>query len=118
MQVVIKPAAGTQISLELRQHGGTVEVQAVLQQGDFNHLNQQWSDLQQRLDQRGIRLAPLVDNGSFAGNPGNETFQQKQGQTAEPVPDLPHFEAPAVTFAPARQPQVQTRTYPGWETWA
>ena len=76
LQVVIKPGAGTQLSLELRQHGGGVEVQAALQQGDFKHLSQHWPELQQRLEQRGIRLAPLTDDGTLA-NGGSGTFQTK-----------------------------------------
>jgi hypothetical protein len=116
MQVVIKPDAGTQLSLELRQQGGNVEVQAVLQQGDFNHLNQQWPDLQQRLEERGIRLAPLTDEGAAGGsNSGNETFQNKQNQANEVVPELTLVNAPAGMFAPE---PAQTSACQGWETWA
>ncbi len=116
MQVVIKPDAGTQLSLELRQHGGSVEVQAVLQQGDFNHLSQQWPDLQQRLEQRGIRLAPLSDEGGSANNPGgHETFQQQPNQTTEMGPEITLVEAPAGMFTPET---AQTPAHRGWETWA
>lgn len=114
MQVVIKPDAGTQLSLELRQQGGTVQVQAVLQQGDFNHLNQQWPELQQRLDQRGIQLAPLTDDGTPANSGGSETFQEKQNQT-NVVPELTLVEAPTGLFTPEA---VSTSAHPGWETWA
>jgi hypothetical protein len=83
LQVVIKPGAGTQLSLELRQRGDGVEAQAVLQRGDFNHLNQQWPALQQQLEQRGIRLAPLIADGNFASG-GENNFQHNQNQSAEP----------------------------------
>jgi hypothetical protein len=116
MQVVIKPDAGTQLSLELRQQGGSVQVQAVLQQGDFNHLSQQWPELQQRLDQRGIQLAPLNDEGASANSSGNhETFQQKQSQPTEVVPEITLAEAPAGMFVPE---PAQTPSHRGWETWA
>ncbi len=115
MQVVIKPDAGTQLSLELRQHNGGVEVQAVLQQGDFNHLNQQWPDLQHRLDQRGIRLAPLDDNATYANNGGSETFQQKQNQTNNTVQEPAFTGVPIGLFAPE---PTKTSTHRGWETWA
>lgn len=116
MQVVIKPDAGTQLSLQLRQQGGGVEVQAVLQQGDFHHLSQQWPDLQHRLDQRGIRLAPLSDEGAAANNGGsNETFQQQQNQTADIVPDITLVESPAGILAPEA---AQAPAHRGWETWA
>lgn len=117
MQVVIKPDAGTELSLELRQRGGGgVEVQAVLQQGDFNHLSQQWPELQQRLEQRGVRLAPLSDEGAAANNGGSqETFQQKQNQTAGMVPEIALADAPTGMLAPAA---AQSPAHRGWETWA
>jgi hypothetical protein len=121
LQVVIKPDAGTQLSLELRQQGGSVEVQAVLQHGDFNHLNQQWSDLQHRLDQRGIKLAPLTDDGAaFANSNGSETFQNKQSQTTEGMPQVALVDAPAgMTPAMVFTSEVmQSSTHRGWETWA
>jgi hypothetical protein len=116
MQVVIKPDAGTQLSLELRQQGGNVEVQAVLQQGDFNHLNQQWPDLQQRLEERGIRLAPLTDDGASGNsNSGSETSQNNQSQANEVVPELTLVDAPAGMFA---SEPAQASAHRGWETWA
>jgi hypothetical protein len=116
MQVVIKPDAGTQLSLELRQQGGNVEVQAVLHQGDFNHLNQQWPDLQQRLEERGIRLAPLTDEGAASNNTSDsEMFQNKQNQANEAVSELTLVDARAGMFTPE---PAQTSAHRGWETWA
>jgi hypothetical protein len=118
MQVVIKPDAGTQLSLELRQQGGNVQVQASLQEGDFNHLSQQWPELQQRLEQRGIQLAPLSDDGAAANannGSGFETSQQKQNQVSDMVPGISLTEAPAGMFTPEAG---QTSNHRGWETWA
>ncbi|HTR40583.1 MAG TPA: hypothetical protein VMH87_03130 [Pseudomonadales bacterium] len=115
MQVVIKPDAGTQLSLELRQQGGNVHVQAVLQQGDFGHLNQQWSDLQHRLGLKGIQLAPLTDDGSTAYNGGRETFQNKQSRTTEGVPEVRLADRPASMFTVETAPAT---AHQGWETWA
>jgi hypothetical protein len=115
LQVVIKPGAGTQLSLELRQHNGGVEVQATLQHGDFNHLNQSWPDLQQRLEQRGIRLAALADDGSFAAGQGGSSFQQKHSQPAEASGEfVPAFSASGTFVLPA----TVAATHRGWETWA
>lgn len=115
MQVVIKPDAGTQLSLELRKEGGTVQVQAVLQQGDFNHLSRQWPELQQRLGRCGIDLTPLAADGSSANSSGYEQFQSKQNQPTEAVPDLPLAGSPAHTFVPE---PAQAPAHRGWETWA
>jgi hypothetical protein len=117
MQVVIKPEAGTQLSLELRQRGNGVEAQAVLQQGDFKHLNQHWPELQQRLEQRGIKLASLTDNG-IAGNShggGGGRFEPKQNQSVETFAGYASTGSVAGTFTPVK-PRVTTHA--GWETWA
>ena len=79
MQVVLKPGAGTELSLELRQRGGIIEAQAVLQHGDYQNLSQHWPDLQQRLEQKGIRLAALASDENslpFNGNEGNSKNQE------------------------------------------
>jgi hypothetical protein len=117
LQVVIKPGAGTQLSLELRQSGSGVEAHAVLQQGDFNHLNERWSDLQNRLEQRGIRLAPLTDDSASANGAGGQgqTFKQNKNQSAEPRAELAFASSASMTFA---QPAARATAKQGWETWA
>ena len=116
MRVVIKPDAGTQLSLQLQQQGGSVEIQAVLQAGDFGHFNQQWADLQQRLEERGIRLAPLAGEATSTSDGGSETFQrQDQNGTEEMVPELAFAGTPAGIFT---QDAAQTGAHQGWETWA
>jgi hypothetical protein len=114
LTVVIKPGGDTQLSLELRQHGDGIEAQAALQQGDFHHLNQNWPELQQRLEQRGIRLAPLVDDGTGA-NSGGRQFQQPSKQPGE-ILSAPGFgKTQTVTLA---QATVRAKAGTGWETWA
>jgi hypothetical protein len=119
LQVVIKPGAGTELSLELRQRGGSVEVQAVLQQGDFKHLNQQWPELQQRLEQRGIKLASLTADGTFTDAGSDGRFQQRKDQSENPSAGALSgmtFTAPLTgTFA---RPAARTAAAAGWETWA
>jgi hypothetical protein len=115
LQVVIKPGAGTQLSLELRQHGNGVVVQAVLQHGDFTHLNQNWPELQQRLEQRGIRLAPLTGDVNFAAGNGGHAFQQKQNQPAGALEEFAPAFSMTGTFA---RPVTNAATHRGWETWA
>lgn len=118
MQVVIKPDAGTQLSLELRRHGSSVEVQAVLQQGNFGHLSQQWPDLQQRLNQRGIQLASLTQDATTVNDNGSGSFQQKQQHTAEPAAEFPIASLSGGQVAPtiAHTPLITSAS--GWETWA
>jgi hypothetical protein len=115
LQVVIKPGAGTQMSLELRQRGDAVEAQATLQQGNFRHLSEHWPDLQQRLEQRGIRLAPLTNDGALANNSGSETSKQKQNQSGETMAEIAFAAPVSGTFA---RPAARVKSPAGWETWA
>jgi hypothetical protein len=118
LHVVIKPGAGLQLSLQLKQNGDGIEAQAILQRGDFDQLNQHWAELQQRLGQRGIHLAPLGHENSLAGN-NNENSQRQQKQPAK------QDSLPAGAFAgfadarPATASRVVRATVQrGWESWA
>lgn len=122
LQVVIKPDAGTQLSLELRQRGGGIEAQAVLQKGDFENLKQHWPELQQRLEQRGIKLAPLTNDGDSASWSGSQGFKQQPDQSAEresfPAGAFAGFvPAGAMSHLPA-EPAISAASSRGWQTWA
>jgi hypothetical protein len=122
LQVVIKPGAGIELSLELRQHGDGIEAQAVLQQGNFDQINRHWGELQQRLEQRGIRLAPLTGDENPTAFGGNTKFQQQQQPPEEPNPfaagAFAELALTAVTIAPSRQPAMDAAASRGWQTWA
>ena len=122
LQVVIKPDAGTQLSLELRQRGGGIEAQAVLQAGDFENLKQHWPELQQRLELRGIKLAPLTNDGGSASWSGNQGFKNQQPPPGERESFRPGVFA---GFVPAvennnlpEEPANQAAPTRGWQTWA
>jgi hypothetical protein len=121
LQVVIKPGAGLQLSLELRQHGGVIDAQAVLQRGDFGPLNQHWPELQQRLEQRGIQLAPLANGVNAAANFGGG-FQSSQHEFTPPDPLEASAFAEFALAGPAAQSSIPARAtaviHPGWQTWA
>jgi hypothetical protein len=122
LQVVIKPDGGTQLSLSLHQQGDGIEVQAVMQHGDFNHLNQHWSELQQRLEQRGIRLAPLTGDGNFAsgGNGGGWQNQHRQfaRQDSLSANAFTEFVPVGSTITTPATSSARAAVHPGWETWA
>ncbi len=121
LQVVLKPGAGTQLSLELRQRGGSIEAQAVLQAGDFEHLKQHWPDLQQRLEQRGIRLAPLTSDENFTGG-GSQGFQNQRNppvdQESFPVGTFAGFVPVGAKNILPEEPAIQAASSRGWQTWA
>jgi hypothetical protein len=123
MQVVIKPGSGIELSLQLRQRGDGVEAHAVLQQGDFSQMNQHWSELQQRLEQRGIRLAPLTGSeNSTAFGGGNEFQKQQQRQTEEQDPlaagAFAAFAMAGAAIAPSGHSAIYAGMPRGWQTWA
>ena len=96
MRVVIKPDAGLQLSLQLQQRDGGVEVQAVLERGNFGLLNRHWPDLQQQLESRGVRVAPLANADTSIGG-GSEGFRQ---------PTTPHGQHAGDDAEPAAMPVV------------
>ncbi len=123
LQVVLKPGEGTKLSLQLRQRdGGGIEAQAVLQAGDFAHLKQHWPELQQRLEQRGIKLAPLTSDENSAAGSGSQGFQNQRNQ---PAAREPLFTGAVAGFGLAKgvtvrldEPVVHAAGSGGWQTWA
>jgi hypothetical protein len=121
LSVVIKPGAGTELSLELRQKNGGIEAQAVLQRGDFQALNQHWPDLQQKLEQRGIKLAPLGgENNLSSGDLGQFSRGQKNQSNEESAQQASAFAEFTVAInrggATARLATVASATANEW--WA
>lgn len=122
LRVVIKPDAGLQLSLNLRQRNGGVEVRAVLDRGNFDLLNRHWPALQQQLETRGVRVAPLSRaEDSFGG--GGEGFRQPTTPHGQhPRDDTDLAETPAV-LVPGLPTATATASASAtlarnWETWA
>jgi len=120
LQVVIKPDAGLQLSLQLQMRQGAVEIRALLDRGNFEMLNLHWPELQQQLEARGIRLAPLATSDPTA-NGSNEFSQHSQERHAE---DQTRSAGAFADFAlnstlvPASKNKNRTPTPRGWESWA
>jgi hypothetical protein len=116
LSVVIKPAVGTELSLELRQRPGAMEAHATLTRGDHEFLSRHWPELQERLELRGIKLAPL---GSEMNLSADDNHQFQQPQTSEE--DAAQASAFA-EFAAAGQAGGATArmamVHDGWESWA
>jgi hypothetical protein len=115
LQIVIKPGAGIQLSLELRQRADGIEAQAILQQGDFSQMNEHWAELQQRLEQRGIRLAPLTGDENAAAFGGNNQFQKQQQR---PSNEQDSLAAGAFAEFAMITPPASAAPQRGWQTWA
>lgn len=121
LQVVIKPGSNLQLSLNLQMRDGQVQMEARLHKGDYDFLNRQWPQLQQQLEARGIRLAPLsADTGSLNSQSDfQQTRQQRQDEDPTALSVLGGLPISA-TLAPAAAPSASAPASPvrGWETWA
>jgi hypothetical protein len=124
LHVVVKPGAGIQLSLELRQNEGSIEVRASLHKGDFAHLSQYWPELQQRLEARGVRVGTLTCSENFSDTSNQQEQSSKQQEQQSPNQDPLHAGAFAefalagsMSEAPATR-AARATAYRGWETWA
>jgi hypothetical protein len=117
LAVVLKPDGNTEISLHLKLQHGHFEAFAVLERGDFKSLDSEWGQLQGRLADHGIRLAPLASNlprtATFAGGQFSSPKQQRDNTASADFPGSP------IKLSPARKsgaPIVRSTT--GREWWA
>ncbi len=122
LSVVLKPGAGIQLSLQLTQGADGIQAQAVLQHGDFQDLNQRWPELQNRLEQRGIKLAPLASDEnamSFANqNRGQQNRQQPPEEKALFASAFAEFSLAGAMTGATPSPALAALTAGGWQSWA
>jgi hypothetical protein len=108
LHVVIKPGSGLRLSLNLQMRGGGIAVQARLNHGDFDFLSRHWNELQQRLEMRGILLAPLEQGeptlGSAPDERRNANIRPGQGdaRSAEAFAGLASTRSLVIPPAPPR----------------
>lgn len=62
MNVVLRPDPNTQLSVQLRNHAGGIQVLVTMERGDATHLKGAWEGLQQSLAQQGVQLSDLEVN--------------------------------------------------------
>ncbi len=117
LAVVLKPDENTQLSLHFKLQHGHVEAFAVLERGDFKSLTSEWAQLQSRLADQGISLAPLVSSPSrttgFADGQFSSPKQQRE--------DASSVDAPGPKIASLTARKSGARTVPsttGREWWA
>lgn len=123
MHVVLQPDADLQLSLYLQQRHGEVEARAVVERGNFEWLNRHWPELQQQLELRGVRLAPLAGAPlSFGGgstgfrHPSQHPHGQQTGDNVATASTLP---ATLLGSPPAAATASASGIAPRrWEKWA
>jgi hypothetical protein len=121
LSVVIKPAIGTELSLEVRQDADGVTAHATMMRGDHQFLSQHWPELQQRLEQRGIKLAPLdggQPNFSAGGNPQFKQQSSSQEDAAQQASAFAEFATVAGRGNSGGATARLVSAHDGWESWA
>ena len=115
LSLVLTPDGNTQLALHVEVQQGRFEVRAVLERGDFAALGAEWAQLQNRLAEQGVRLAPLV-SGAGAGNAfaGEPSFSQQRGREEMPFGELP---IPALAKAEARKSGARTVVATNGRAW-
>lgn len=118
VRVVIEPGGGIHLSLELRWRNNVIEAQATLQSGDFHHLNRHWSELQQKLEPRGVHLTPLLGMDESGSKQRSSHRHSSQPQPrGEPEPMSEFGSGGPMTESPKTR-RTRAKHHPGWETWA
>jgi len=89
VSLVLNPDPHTQLSLSVKLQQGHIEALAVLEHGDLGALGAQWSQLQGRLAEQGVRLAPLVPGTahsmSLLGGESGSARQERHSEDAAPT---------------------------------
>ncbi len=98
VSLVLRPDANIQLALHVKFQQGHLEALAVLERGDFAALGAGWTQLQSRLAEQGVRLAPLVPGSdpsmSFLGGEPHRPGQDRQPKHPTPaLEDLPNLVA-------------------------
>lgn len=112
MTVALRFDHHTEIRLDLSVQGEQVNVQAQLERGDFGGASQRWSELQEELASRGVRLGNLQDFSwmTAAGNGRNFYSAEDDENQQQPA-------HPRIGGGTKQSPQVPSRTA-AWERWA
>jgi hypothetical protein len=85
------------MTLHVQLQGGHGEALAVLERGDFTALGAGWAQLQNRLAEHGIRLAPLALGADHSGGFAGQQFTSARGgqdQSASDELSLPTLSQP------------------------
>ncbi len=117
LRVVVEPGSGTRLLLELRQSPNGIEAQALLHRGDFEFMNQHWTQLQQRLESRGVHLGALQVGGqsNTDGQSQNSGRQSRDNSSKSAFAEFAF--GGSMTESPSTK-RARTRRHRGWETWA
>jgi hypothetical protein len=119
VSLVLRPDANIQLALHVKFQQGHLEALAVLEHGDFAALGAGWTQLQNRLAEQGVRLAPLVPGSehsmSFLGGESHRPGQDRRPERSTPaMEDLSKLPA---TRTRASKSAARDRSFSGQREW-
>jgi len=116
---VLKPDANIQLSLHVSLQQGHLEALAVLEHGDFAALGAEWTRLQSRLAEQGVRLAPLASSPnlsmSFLGGESHRPAQDRQPDHSAPA--MEDLNKPAATRTGTSKSAARAKSTAGQREW-
>jgi hypothetical protein len=120
LNVVLRPDAHTELSLQIRHIDGQVHLQARCERGDFTWLDSQWSAVQNALRDQGVRVEPL--QAAFRAQDGGSStwmHDQRGSQQREQRPASFNFEQEISKPRKSNsRPTGSTARPRGWQSWA
>ncbi len=119
VSVILRPDANTQLALHVKVQQGHIEALAVVEHGDFTALGADWTRLQSRLAEQGVRLAPLVPasdhSTSLLGGGSHRSGQERQPE--RPAPATRELNPPAASRTQSPTPAVRRAPAAGHREW-
>jgi hypothetical protein len=119
VSLVLRPDANIQLSLHVSLQHGHLDAVAVLEHGDFSAIGAEWTGLQSRLAEQGVRLAPLASspNLSMSSSGGESQLPGQDRQTEYSAPATEGFTNVAATPAAASRPAARNQSSSGQREW-
>ncbi|MGO8674468.1 MAG: hypothetical protein ACLQVX_01205 [Limisphaerales bacterium] len=119
VSLVLRPDANIQLSLHVSLQHGHLDAVAVLEHGDFSAIGAEWTGLQSRLAEQGVRLAPLASSPnlsmSFSGGESHLPGQDRQTEYSTQATE--GFTNVAAIPPPASRPTARNQPSSGQREW-
>ena len=119
VSLVLRPDANIQLALHVKLQQGHIEALAVLEHGDFAALGAGWTQLQTRLAEQGVRLAPLVPGSdrsmSSLGGESHGPRQDRQPEHSRPATE--DLNKVAATRTGASKSAARNKSFSGQREW-
>jgi hypothetical protein len=127
LSVVIRPDAGTELSVQFRRSNGTIEVRIRCDRGPQEPLQRHWPELQSLFAEKAIRLLPLEDaritpldrTTTTHLDTATQGDKRQSSNLPDPGEHTPHWANTPGNSTPDPSTREPVHTpHHGWQTWA